>query len=73
MYDEDDEKPRLRRDKDGYLRPDNMRFEFDCPECSANNPWDDGFRDQDEVQCHYCSESFRVTIGERGRMKFKSV
>lgn len=74
MYDDDDDdKPRLRRNKDGYMRLDSMRYEFDCPECSANNPWDDGFGDQGEVQCHYCNENFKVTFIERGRLKFKSI
>lgn len=34
--------------------------EFECPECSAENPLDDGIRVGDEVCCHYCQTPFRV-------------
>lgn len=34
--------------------------EFDCPECSANNPYDEGFRVGDEVVCQYCGQPWRV-------------
>lgn len=71
-YDDDDSrKPKLKRDKDGFLRVVGRRYEFDCPECDANNPWDDGFGDGDEVQCHYCGCDFRVTFREGDRLKFK--
>lgn len=71
--DDEDGKPRLKRNKDGYLRRDDLRYEFDCPECSANNPWDDGYADQAELQCHYCGNDFRVTFLEDGKLKFKVV
>jgi len=28
--------------------------EFECPECTAHNPWDDGFGIGDEVFCSWC-------------------
>ena len=70
-YDDEKEKPRLRRNKDGFLRRDDLLYEFDCPECNANNPWDDGFTDQSEVQCHYCGQDLRVTVLDGRRLKFK--
>lgn len=32
----------------------NKWDEFDCPECTAHNPWDDGFSVGDEVFCNWC-------------------
>jgi hypothetical protein len=65
QYDED-EKPqaedlgRARRFKD-----------FDCPDCNANNPYDDGFGDGDEVRCYYCGQEFTVEVTESGRLKLR--
>ena len=28
--------------------------EFDCPLCTANNIWDDGFTYDDELYCSWC-------------------
>lgn len=28
--------------------------QFDCPECTAENPWDDGFSIGDELFCAWC-------------------
>lgn len=39
-------------------------YEFDCPECNANNPMDDGFKVGAEIICHYCGQEFKVA--ERG-------
>ncbi|HUL60276.1 MAG TPA: hypothetical protein VLU43_13420 [Anaeromyxobacteraceae bacterium] len=64
-YDEDD-----RRDgaEAGHLR----RFkDFDCPDCAANNPYDDGFGDGDEVRCYYCGLEFQVKVTDEGRLKLK--
>ena len=47
--------------------------EFDCPDCSANNPTDDGFYEGAEVQCFYCGETYQVVLGDGGKPKFKSV
>jgi hypothetical protein len=43
---------------------------FDCVECSANNPVDDGFGPGDEVTCYYCGVIFHVTEAN-GRLRFK--
>jgi DNA-directed RNA polymerase subunit RPC12/RpoP len=44
--------------------------EFDCPECSANNPVEDGFRVDDELHCHYCGVELRVVL-HHGRLALK--
>jgi DNA-directed RNA polymerase subunit RPC12/RpoP len=65
------------RDEDvgGLRRRDARRrfSDFDCPECSANNPWDESFGDGDEVRCHYCGEELRVLVTEGGRLRLKSI
>lgn len=45
--------------------------EFDCPECSANNPYDDGIGDGDEVTCFYCGQQFSVRVNDSGRLKLR--
>lgn len=47
--------------------------EFDCPDCDANNPYDDGFGDGDEVRCFYCGEAFVAKVGDSGRLNLKSL
>ena len=34
--------------------------DFECPECTAENPFDDGFFIGDEVFCYHCQSVFRV-------------
>ena len=64
-YDEDDEKS---ESSEGSSR----RFgDFDCPDCSANNPYDDKFGDGDEIRCYYCGAEFRVTVTDSGRLKLR--
>ncbi len=54
-------------------RHEQRRYtEFDCPQCNAHNPCDDGFGQGDEVLCFYCGTSFLVRNVE-GRLKFKEV
>ncbi|MBM4282838.1 MAG: hypothetical protein FJ137_19495 [Deltaproteobacteria bacterium] len=43
---------------------------FDCVDCSANNPVDDGFGPDDEVTCYYCGSVF-VVAESNGKLKFK--
>lgn len=43
---------------------------FDCVDCNANNPVDDGFTVGDEVTCHYCGSAFKVVL-VNGKLKFK--
>jgi hypothetical protein len=50
----------------------NRRFnDFDCPECNANNPWDDGFGDGDEIRCFYCGLEFEVEVNDSGKIRFR--
>lgn len=49
-----------------------VKKDFDCPDCSANNPYDDGIRDGDEVRCYYCGAEFRAQLKE-GKWRFKEL
>ena len=66
--DDDDEAKEL--DQLGRTR----RFgDFDCPDCSANNPYDDTFGDGDEVRCYYCGQEFRAEVNDSGRLRLRVV
>jgi len=58
--DDDDDKPGAK-----------VKTEFDCPECNANNPYDDGFSPGDEVRCNYCGEEFLVEMKDDGRWRLR--
>lgn len=45
--------------------------DFDCPDCDANNPYDDGFGDGDDVRCYYCGQEFLVEVNDSGRLRLK--
>ena len=45
--------------------------EFDCPECTANNPLDDGFKVGDEIQCMYCGLTFKVRQGVGSKFRLE--
>ena len=47
--------------------------EFECPICNAFNPYDDGFKADDEVRCCYCGCGFTVIVSEMGAMKLKEI
>lgn len=47
--------------------------DFDCPNCNANNPWDEGFKHGDEVRCFYCGLEFTARITEDGKLRFREV
>jgi transcription elongation factor Elf1 len=65
--DDDDDKD-LRAAGEGTAR----RFQdFDCPACNANNPYDDGIGDGDEILCYYCGQEYRVRVTDEGRLKLK--
>ena len=50
----------------------SRRFhDFDCPDCNANNPYDDGIGDGDEILCYYCGQEYRVKVTDEGRLKLK--
>ena len=64
--------PRDAHDDDDEDRkaPVTRLFEFDCPSCNANNPWPDGFKDREEITCHYCGVNFRVSLLD-GKLRLK--
>ncbi|HET9551420.1 MAG TPA: hypothetical protein VFP50_00490 [Anaeromyxobacteraceae bacterium] len=65
-YDDDED------DKGGSPEGAARRFgDFDCPECSANNPYDDTFGNGDEVRCFYCGAEFSVRVTDGGRLKLR--
>jgi hypothetical protein len=45
--------------------------EFDCPECNANNPHDDGFGHGEEVLCNYCGAEFKAAVSDEGRLRLR--
>jgi hypothetical protein len=63
-----DEEPGDAGDKAGRRR---VFKDFDCPSCSANNPYDDGFSDGDEVLCYYCGTEYKALVNEEGRLRLK--
>jgi DNA-directed RNA polymerase subunit RPC12/RpoP len=47
--------------------------DFDCPDCSANNPYDDAFGNGDEIRCYYCGAEYLVMVTEAGRLRLKAI
>lgn len=64
--DDDDDKPKLVPGK-------ALFFEFDCPECNANNPWPDGFKAKEEISCHYCGTTYEARISDEGKLRLKAI
>jgi hypothetical protein len=58
-------------DDDKHVGSANRATAFDCIDCNANNPVDDGFGPGDEVTCYYCGCSF-VVLESNGKLKFKA-
>lgn len=48
-------------------------YEFDCPLCNANNPYDEGFRAGENVRCFYCGTEFRSKVDENGKLRLREV
>lgn len=68
--DEDDRDLRKEASDEGRKR----RFgDFDCPDCNANNPWDDGFGDGDEIRCYYCGQEWKAIVSDEGRLRLREV
>jgi DNA-directed RNA polymerase subunit RPC12/RpoP len=44
----------MNQKKDSKDKKDRGWTEFDCPECSAHNPWDEGFQVGDQLFCNWC-------------------
>ena len=62
---EDDDK------KTGRDLGSKRRFdEFECPACSANNPFDT-FGNGDDVLCNWCGMEFRAIVDEEGSLRLK--
>ena len=47
--------------------------DFDCPDCGANNPYEDGFGQGDEVRCYYCGLEFKVEVRDDGKFKYREI
>ena len=63
--DDEDEKPT------GKALGARRRFsEFECPTCSANNPFDE-FGNNDEVLCNWCGIEFIALVDEDGVLRLK--
>ena len=67
QYDEE-EKPQGEE-----LGRDRRFGDFDCPDCNANNPYDDKFGHGDEIRCYYCGQEFRAEVSDSGRLKLKAI
>jgi len=68
-YDEEDEK-RTSGEEAGQGR---RLTDFDCPECAANNPYDEGFGHGDEIRCYYCGQEFRAEVSEAGKLRLRPI
>ena len=58
-------------DDDDATPAEARRDEFECPDCNAHNPVDDGFTVGDEITCFYCGSQFRV-VSTTGKLKLKA-
>jgi hypothetical protein len=71
--DEEDFSSDEKEDALGAAGGSRRRFrEFECPDCAAQNPADDGFGDGDEIICNYCGQEFRAVVNDDGKLKLKS-
>ncbi len=60
-------------DADDDEKDVDRRDDFDCPVCSANNPYDDGFKPGDEIRCFYCGQEFKVEKTAEGRWRYREI
>jgi hypothetical protein len=74
MVDEDEEFRKGEESEDSQRSQGaKRRFkDFDCPDCSANNPWDESFGNNDEIRCFYCGTEFLAVVNEEGRLRLKA-
>ena len=63
----------FQEEEEEEAEPAVTKKDFDCPLCSANNPYDEGFKIDDEIQCYYCGAEFKVTLGHDGRWRFREL
>ncbi len=65
IEEDDDEKPT------GAALGTRRRFEeFECPSCSAHNPYDE-FGNNEEVLCNWCGVEFKALVDEEGVLRLK--
>lgn len=61
-------------DEDTGSKSEKSNFaEFECPDCSANNPCDPPFRPGDEVTCYYCGTGFLAKVTDSGKLKLMAM
>lgn len=58
--------PQDEDDDDYEAKVRTVWTEFDCPECTANNPLDDGFHHGDELVCQWCGLPWKVRADSDG-------
>ncbi|HTO95847.1 MAG TPA: hypothetical protein VMK66_02280 [Myxococcales bacterium] len=58
--------------KDAALGSKRRFSEFECPTCSAHNPFDE-FGNNDEVLCNWCGLQFKALVDEEGNLKLKEL
>jgi hypothetical protein len=75
MVDEDEEyrNEGQNEESDKSLGPRRRFKDFDCPDCNANNPWDETFGNGDEIRCFYCGQEFGAVVNEEGRLRLRSL
>jgi hypothetical protein len=74
MIDEDEEyRNEGQSDETEKLGPRRRFKDFDCPDCNANNPWDETFGNGDEIRCFYCGQEFGAVVNEEGRLRLRSI
>ena len=67
MQDEDEEK------KTGAALGTKRKFdEFECPACSAHNPFDE-FGNNDEVLCNWCGLQYKALVDDEGKLRLKEL
>jgi hypothetical protein len=66
--DQDDDEKKTGKDLGSKRKFD----EFECPACSANNPFDT-FGNGDEVLCNWCGMDFRAVVDEDGKLRLKEL
>jgi hypothetical protein len=57
--------------KSGEFLGSKRKFdEFECPGCSAHNPFDD-FGNNDEVMCGWCGMGFVAIVDDDAKLKLR--
>jgi len=60
-------------EEDGEGEGGSVKKDFDCPLCSANNPYDDGIKIGDEIRCFYCGAEFKAELKQDGKWRFREI